>query len=51
MSIANKWNEDVRMFRLKVDDEINLVLVNERLALSIAEQVKANLEYLSQWLP
>ncbi|WP_064608446.1 GNAT family N-acetyltransferase [Photobacterium sp. J15] len=38
------------MFRLKVDDEINLVLVNEKLAPSIAEQVAGNLEHLSQWL-
>lgn len=38
------------MFRLKVDDEINLVLVNEKLAPSIAEQVAGNLEYQSQWL-
>ena len=39
------------MFRLKVDDEIELGLLEGQHAQSILELTSANLDYISKWLP
>lgn len=45
------FRKELSMFRLTVDKDINLVLLQESLAETIFQLVENNREYLTKWLP